>query len=577
MDGRFRSIWLVDFEFTPRRGEPPVPLCVVAIELRTGRVVRRWLEGAAGAPPPFEIGEDDLLVAFAATAELSCFAALSWPEPENVLDLSAEFRVAKNGVLLPSQCGLLDALRFHGIAETVPQDMKDRMRRLAIDGGPYDRNQASALIDYCETDVRALQLLLPAMLPGIDMPRALVRGAYLRAISRVEAAGVPIDVPRFEVLKDRWEDLKNRLAYLASLRYSVDGRGVFHGTRFDQRAFRRFLERRGISWPRLPSGRLDLKDETFRDMARVRPDLGFLREVRRTLANLRLSDLPVGADGRARTELWPFSSRTGRNQPRSSAFIFNMPVWMRSLVRPASGTAVAMVDWEQQEFAIAAALSGDGAMQAAYLSGDPYLSFAKMAGAAPADATKKTHHDVRETYKTVVLATQYMQMAPGLGARLGIPAAYAEELLRQHRRAFPRYWSWSDSVAATAAFEGEMVAAFGWRTHVGVYLVKDRSIRNWPIQSTGSEMLRVACIRAMEEGVRVCAPVHDALLVEAPAAEIDDAIATTQAVMREASEIVLDGFPLRTEAKVFRHPDRYVDPRGVEIWDLVHNILGIDP
>ena len=40
-------------------------------------------------------------------------------------------------------------------------------------------------------------------------------------------------------------------------------------------------------------------------------------------------------------------------------------------------------DFSQQEFAIAAALSGDEKMQAAYRSGDPYLSFARQAGAVP--------------------------------------------------------------------------------------------------------------------------------------------------------------------------------------------------
>src|SRR5262245_46554619 len=35
---------------------------------------------------------------------------------------------------------------------------------------------------------------------------------------------------------------------------------------------------------------------------------------------------------------------------------------------------IAYVDWSQQEFGIAAALSGDAAMQAAYQSGDPYLA-----------------------------------------------------------------------------------------------------------------------------------------------------------------------------------------------------------
>lgn len=47
--------------------------------------------------------------------------------------------------------------------------------------------------------------------------------------------------------------------------------------------------------------------------------------------------------------------------------------------------------------------------------------------------------------------------------------------------------------------------------------------------------------------------------------------------MREASELVLPGFPLRTDAKVVRHPDRYADDRGRVMWGTVQGILdGLD-
>ena len=54
------------------------------------------------------------------------------------------------------------------------------------------------------------------------------------------------------------------------------------------------------------------------------------------------------------------------------------------VVWASTGYGVAYIDWSQQEFGIAAALSGDLAMQQAYQSGDPYLAFAKQVGAAPA-------------------------------------------------------------------------------------------------------------------------------------------------------------------------------------------------
>jgi len=71
----------------------------------------------------------------------------------------------------------------------------------------------------------------------------------------------------------------------------------------------------------------------------------------------------------------------------------------------------------------------------------------------------------------------------------------------------------------------------------------------------------------------VCAPVHDAILVEGPSDEIDDVIRRTQEAMAEASKIVLDGFELRTDCEVVSYPDRYMDKRGRNMWDTVTDLL----
>ena len=57
--------------------------------------------------------------------------------------------------------------------------------------------------------------------------------------------------------------------------------------------------------------------------------------------------------------------------------------------------------------------------------------------------------------------------------------------------------------------------------------------------------MRLACCFATEAGVRVCCPVHDALLVEAPIGDIEQTVAMCQQAMEQASELVLPGFPLR--------------------------------
>ena len=48
-----------------------------------------------------------------------------------------------------------------------------------------------------------------------------------------------------------------------------------------------------------------------------------------------------------------------------------------------------------------------------------------------------------------------------------------------------------------------------------------------------------------------------------------------RAAMAEASRIVLAGFELDTDVKVVRWPDRYMDSRGVEMWDRVCGLIGV--
>ena len=101
------------------------------------------------------------------------------------------------------------------------------------------------------------------------------------------------------------------------------------------------------------------------------------------LGEMRLADLAVGPDGRNRTLLSPFGTKTGRNAPSSSRFVFGPATWIRFLIRPTPGRAVAYVDYRCQEIAIAAAMSGDERLIEAVRSGDPYLAFAKTASLAP--------------------------------------------------------------------------------------------------------------------------------------------------------------------------------------------------
>jgi DNA polymerase I-like protein with 3'-5' exonuclease and polymerase domains len=211
-------------------------------------------------------------------------------------------------------------------------------------------------------------------------------------------------------------------------------------------------------------------------------------------------------------------------------------------------------------------------MMAAYESGDPYLAFAKQAGAAPVDATKKSHGAVRDLFKACVLGVQYAMGAESLSRRINKSEAHARELLRMHRETYPVFWRWSDAAVNHAMMFGRLHTVFGWQIRVDTD-ANPRSLRNFPMQANGAEMLRLACCLGAERGVRICAPVHDAVLVEAPLQDLQRTVATMQTAKSDASAVVLDGFRLRSDAKIIRHPDRYEDERGRQMWEEVWAVM----
>ena len=433
-----------------------------------------------------------------------------------------------------------------------------------------------ALLDYCQTDVDALVTLLPEMASRISIDQALIRGRFIQAAARMESFGIPVDLPLLERLRANWESIQDRLIEDVDKDY-----GVFEGRVSKKDLFPEYLSKQQLARPRLPSGNLDLKDETFRSMTKIYPQLSPLRELKHSLGQMRLNKFKVGADGRNRTLLSPFRSKTGRNQPSNSRYIFGSSVWLRGLIKPAEGWGIAYIDWSQQEFGIAAALSGDEAMKQAYASGDPYLEFAKLAGAVPADATKKSHPDERKLFKTTVLAVQYGMGAEALAERIQQPVIVAKDLLRKHREAFRTFWQWSDGNVDYALLHKQLWTVFGWQIHVAGE-INARSLANFLMQANGAEMLRIACILMTEAGIRVCTPVHDAVLIEAPLEELDERVQQAQELMSEASRQVLGGFELTTDADIYRYPERYRDEeRGGAFWDkemglLPQNFLSMD-
>src|SRR5262249_60895046 len=95
--------------------------------------------------------------------------------PERILDLFCEFRARTNGLETPAGNGLLGALAYFGL-DAIGTVEKDEMRELVLRGGPWSETERTAILDYCESDVAAMDRLLTAVLRGSSPPRAVLRG-----------------------------------------------------------------------------------------------------------------------------------------------------------------------------------------------------------------------------------------------------------------------------------------------------------------------------------------------------------------------------------------------------------------
>jgi hypothetical protein len=569
---RFHEIWNVDFEFRQPgdNSERPWPLCMVARELRTGREFRLWRNDLLRlSAPPFDVGENSLVVAFAVAAETACFLVLGWPLPANVVDLFAEHLLEVNGLgLSPKMNGLVAVMARHGLPAMTAAH-KEMMRAKILGQEQWDAGEVAAILKYCADDVDAGERLFQAMVAKdlIDWPRAVWRGNYMAATAHIAHNGIPVDRDLYQRMTEHWPAMRRTLIERVDANY-----GVFAGDSFNRARFAAYLARNNIPWPHLASGQLQLEQQVFKSQAEAYPALAPLRELIVTLAQMRSTGLSIGADGRNRFWLAPLMSKTGRNQPSTSRNILASAAWLRGLITPPPGHALVMLDWSAQEIAIAAGRSGDAAMCQAYRSGDVHMAVAISAGLAPAGATKATHPAERERAKVVSLGTNYGQSPRGVAAALGISKAEGRALLEAHRAAFPIFWRWVGRTVDNAMLTNRMTAPMGWSMAVtGDPNV--RALQNWTMQATGAEMLRAAVVKMVRAGLTLCATAHDAILILAPLDRLEADVTLAREIMGRVSLSLTRGLLVTTTAHVIWPGNRYLEPRGWRMWDLVTGLV----
>jgi DNA polymerase I-like protein with 3'-5' exonuclease and polymerase domains len=635
-DPKIKEMWIADSEFHSEfkgrdselmdgQGGRPVPVCFVFYNPITGEVREQFYRKGEEIPePPISLGNDTLLIAYTATAELTTQLALwgrmssrpfdlaiEWLHIQNedntLAQMKKEARNAKGSEEL-SPLGLLGVCALHGVVGR-SQSHKEEMRRLILTGKDWTPEEERKILDYCSEDVQDTAALLANMWKRIPDPvmyckqpidgikAAIWRGRTMTAFAWMEFVGIPIDVEMTARLSKHWQAIMED--FYSEIR---DEFPIFNEDSFDiaPSKFTVFLKAKGWfeGWPMTKGGKKGKKQpkkdmkRTLPNMALKYPELKKLTTVLEIRAATKLGlRFPVGPDNRHRVNFWPFGAVTSRCVPSSALFMLSggSPAF-RHLAKPASGEILIEADFSAQEVWVAAYLSGDTAMQKMLQAADPYIQFGEMAGVIPAGSLakygakkcKEMFPAERARLKSITLGVLYGKTHYTVAAECGITEKEAKDLLRLHKRLFPQFWLWIEWMVNESLATRKIATKLGWqrwlltkkernakRDEDQKHKKVQNSLRNFPMQSHGAEILRLALVYATEKGLSICAPLHDAIFAVAPANLEEWATETLKDCMERAAVEII-GVKIPVEMFIVRYPDRFVPddkPMAVVVWD----------
>jgi hypothetical protein len=554
------------------------------------RTIRMW-RGEFGSIPPFDIDPDSLFVAYSAWAEMTCFIVLGWPFPIHVFDQHTAYLAASN-ILLPyapgevrkrQRKGLADACHAYGIEGWENID-KPAIAK-AIAEGRWCEYGKEAVLGYCEEDVKNSTKLLGAqlrrycdqgghtLLSGADVPRVLHWSNYsAKAVASIQGRGMPIDMPLWNLVQENKRTVIGELLRQFDPSYGSEDPIFTPDGEWSYARFERWLVNSGVPyWPRLESGRLDIDADAFRMMSHL-PGVQGIHALRDSIGFLVRARLQIGPDGRNRPSLFPFCTATGRNAHSKSPF--NAHAGLRSFMLFSPDTTGAYLDWRAQEVGIAAALSNDAALKAAYC-GDVYHALARLCGLTDDPDSihwKKEHSEVRTRMKSLQLAINYGMGVPSLARGLDRHALIASAIIERHRHEYPPFWRWRENMVERAMLERKIESVFGWPLRISTS-PNIRTLYNFPMQSNGAEMLRLATWRMCEAGIIPIMLIHDGILLE----ETDfERIEHAKEIMLQAGRDVCDGFEIGVDLdQLLKGGARYHDkrPMAKKMWATIMDAL----
>ena len=541
----FKNIVVVDTEFKGQQDEGQLndPICVVFEEITRGE--QHIFEGKKWKLP--YPSKDTLYIAHNVIAEAHTFLAAGNKLPQFWWDTFIEDKKLNFGKV--AKHSLLACCARYGI-QTISEDLKKYfINKIILPNETYTDEQLKTIVNYCISDVEAGKELFLRQLEDIEKTRnldgprmiisqALFSGAAVACTAQVEFNGIHINQPLLKRIDDAFPYVKRTM--IDELNADLD---IYENDVLKQHKFDEFIERIGLAdvWPLTITGKYKTDEKTLEEYKDTHPDIRKFKLAQEFISSRKLKGFIVGPDGKARCSYRMYGLKTGRTNPSTAKHPFNAPKAMRNLVAAPKDKIMVNFDYRSQEVAIAAYISGDPKMMAAVEQTDPYIQIAKMNNAVPKDATKASHKEQRNLYKTTTLAALYGQGAINMSKRMNLIIDYGQDLFVKIKNTFPTYFAWAKEMFDKAIIDGYAETKFGWRYYFKPgELYNPRTFYNFPIQAHGSEMLRRALIDLTHAGIEVNALIHDGIVLTFDRKNFRKEFIKAKKILLDASRTILN-------------------------------------
>src|SRR5260370_38182677 len=105
-----------------------------------------------------------------------------------------------------------------------------------------------------------------------------------------------------------------------------------------------------------------------------------------------------------------------------------------------------------------------------------------------------------------------------VGGGLDRDPLMASAIIEKDRQEYPRFWQWRENMVEIAMLERKIESVFGWPLRISTS-PNIRTLYNFPMQSGGAEMLRLAAWAMSEAGIVPIMSTPDGVLLDEPRLE----------------------------------------------------------